>query len=231
MSGERARKMKALTILQRGLLALGLILLAIFAGVLIYRQASSSVALKEFDEAPAVVANETAQTPARLQFEELVNFDLWSEKRVRAYRASLSAMKNSPIAVIRIEKANIRVPVYEGTDELALNRGVGWIDGTARPGEEGNIGLAGHRDGFFRKLKDLSAGDEIELSTIGNTAVYTVDEIKIVTPDDVSVLQPRARPSLTLVTCYPFYFIGDAPQRYILHGSLKERIAKSLTRR
>jgi sortase A len=223
--------MKALTILERSLLALGLILLAVFAGVLIYRQASSRVALNEFDEAPAVAANETAQPPKQLLFEELVNFDLWSEKRVRAYRESLSTMKNSPIAVVRIEKANIRVPVYEGTDELALNRGLGWIEGTARPGEGGNIGIAGHRDGFFRKLKDLSSGDEIELSTIGNTAVYTVDEIKIVTPNDVSVLRPRAAPSLTLVTCYPFYFIGDAPQRYILHGSLKERIARSLTRR
>jgi sortase A len=89
-----------------------------------------------------------------------------------------------------------------------------------RPGEEGNIGIAGHRDGFFRVLKDVGQGDAIELQGPIRTDTYVVDRIVIVSTDDVSVLQRRSRPSLTLVTCYPFYFIGSAPRRYIIQASL-----------
>ena len=75
-------------------------------------------------------------------------------------------------------------------------------------GEAGNIGIAGHRDSFFRKLRYAERGDTIELATVDSTATYSVDQIQIVDPKDVTVLQPRAAPSLTLVTCYPFYFVG-----------------------
>ena len=101
-----------------------------------------------------------------------------------------------------------------------LNRGVGRIIGTARPGGPGNIGIAGHRDGFFRGLKDISVGDDVELTTTKERATYIVDQIEIVSPTDVRVLQPRGVSSLTLVTCYPFYFVGDAPNRFIVHASL-----------
>jgi sortase A len=117
---------------------------------------------------------------------------------------------------------DIRAPVFEGTDEWELNRGLGWIQGTASPGEAGNVGIAGHRDGFFRALKDVRVGDDIELLTLRRAASYTVDAIEIVTPDNVGVLRPRGAPSLTLVTCYPFYFVGDAPQRFIVHATGKE---------
>lgn len=220
-----AKWIASLRLLERALLGVGLSLLAVFAGALIYRSASSRQALRAFDEKLAAAQKDGPPPGLELGGEHAVDFGLWSEKRVRAYRESLLTMKNSPLAVVRIEKANIRVPVFEGTDELALNRGVGWIAGTARPGEEGNIGIAGHRDGFFRKLKDVSTGDAIELSTTRDTAVYTVDQIEIVAPDNLGVLRPRAVPTLTLVTCYPFYFVGDAPKRYILHASLKERVA------
>jgi sortase A len=126
------------------------------------------------------------------------------------------------MAVLRIARIGIVAPVVEGTDDLSLNRGVGWISGTARPGETGNIGIAGHRDGFFRALKDVAAGDAIELDTFFGMKTYRVDQIEIVTPDDVRVLLPRASPSLTLVTCYPFYFMGDAPQRFIVHAALQK---------
>ena len=116
--------------------------------------------------------------------------------------------------------------MFEGTDDLALNRGVGWIAGTARPGEagNGNIGIAGHRDGFFRGFKDILLGDEVELSTLEGVSFYAVDSIEIVSPDNVTVLRPRGVPSLTLVTCYPFYFVGDAPQRFIVHATLKRQV-------
>ena len=108
----------------------------------------------------------------------------------------------------------------EGTDDLSLNRAVGHIAGTPRPGENGNVGIAGHRDGFFRGLKDVSTGDTIEIVTPDGVDKYVIDEITVVNPTDVSVLAPRAQPSVTLVTCYPFYFIGSAPQRYIVRASL-----------
>ena len=136
------------------------------------------------------------------------------------YKASLSIEKRLPLAVLGIKKLRVRVPVFEGTDDLVLNRGVGWITGTSRPGDDGNVGIAGHRDGFFRGLKDIAVGDAIELETLGRRAVYIVDEIEIVPPERVEVLQPRAAPSVTLVTCYPFYFIGDAPMRFIVHAAL-----------
>jgi len=99
-----------------------------------------------------------------------------------------------------------------------LNRAVGHIDGTAVPGQSGNLGIAGHRDGFFRGLKDVHLGDPIELETLGGSQIFRVADIRIVSPEDVSVLDTTAGPVLTLVTCYPFYFVGDAPQRYIVRA-------------
>ena len=81
-------------------------------------------------------------------------------------------------------------------------------------------GIAGHRDSFFRRLEDISKGDFIELVTLQGTSVYEVDQIRVTTPADLSPLQPRAKSSLTLVTCYPFQFIGPAPSRYIVEASL-----------
>jgi sortase A len=97
---------------------------------------------------------------------------------------------------------------------------VGWIEGTAALGVSGNLGLAGHRDGYFRGLKDLKIGDVIEVQTVERTMRYRVDETLIVEPSDVFVLEPTQEPSITLVTCYPFYFVGHAPQRYIVKGRL-----------
>jgi sortase A len=110
--------------------------------------------------------------------------------------------------------------LLEGTESLTLNHGVGRITGTARPGEGGNIGIAGHRDTFFRGLKNVSIGDTMELRTPKGIEVYEAAEINIVSPSEVNVLRRRSVPSLTLVTCYPFYYLGSAPQRYIVTASL-----------
>jgi sortase A len=149
-----------------------------------------------------------------------IDFSLWSGKRVNAYAESLARKLGAPLAVLSIPKLRLDVPVFDGTSELTLNRGAGRIIGTANSGEQGNIGIAAHRDGFFRGLKDVHVGDRIELAVLRRQYVYTVDNITIVKPSDVTVLQARVRPSLTLVTCYPFYFVGDAPQRYIVQASL-----------
>jgi sortase A len=149
-----------------------------------------------------------------------LDFSLWSEKRVNAYKTALGMKLEAPLAVLAIPRIGVEVPVFDGTDELILNRGAGRISGTAKPGQPGNIGIAAHRDGFFRGLKDIRVGDRIELRAQSTEFLYKVDDIEIVQPTDVTVLRNRSSPSLTLVTCYPFYFVGDAPQRYIVHAAI-----------
>jgi sortase A len=156
------------------------------------------------------------------------DFSLWSAKRIQGYQESLAAHFAPSLALLSIPKIHLEVPVLEGTDDISLNRAVGHIEGTPRPGESGNIGIAGHRDGFFRGLKDVVAGDTIEIMTQKETSTYVIDQIVIVNPSDVSVLASRSRSSVTLVTCYPFYFVGSAPQRYIVQASLKSSNATSL---
>jgi len=149
-----------------------------------------------------------------------VDYSLWSEKRIRQYEAALAGYLAKPLGILRVDKIHLEVPIFDGTDYITLNRGVGRIIGTAHLGQRGNLGIAGHRDGFFRGLKDVNVGDTVELETADGIQTYVIDEIKIVTPNDVSVLRSSETPALTLVTCYPFYFIGNAPQRYIVHASL-----------
>jgi len=146
------------------------------------------------------------------------DLSLWSPERIRVWRASLTQQSRAPLGVIRIRRINIEAPILQGTSDWALNRGVGHIEDTALPGEPGNAGLAGHRDGFFRALKDVRVGDTLELETIGDVATYSVERAWVVAPDDVSVLDQTSSPSLTLVTCYPFYFVGSAPQRFIVRA-------------
>jgi sortase A len=119
---------------------------------------------------------------------------------------------------IEIPRINVSVVVLQGTKSQTLRLGVGHIKGTALPGEPGNIGIAGHRDTFFRALKDIRKDDEIQLQTANGIASYDVDWIRITAPSDVGILAPTTESSLTLVTCYPFYYIGAAPKRYIVHA-------------
>jgi sortase A len=113
------------------------------------------------------------------------------------------------------------VPVFDGTDDLTLNRGVGRIIGTAQVGGSGNLAIAGHRDGFFRALQDVARGDLIELVQSRHTDSYIVGQIRVVTPENISVLGRTAVPTLTLVTCFPFYYIGHAPNRFVVTAHLK----------
>jgi len=148
-----------------------------------------------------------------------VDQHLWDPGRVRAYARALARPAPPPLAVLRIPRLGLEVPVLEGTDEWTLDRAVGHIEGTARPGVAGNVGIAGHRDGFFRVLKEISKGDRLELALPGEVRHYRVDRISIVEPDDVSVLAPSRDPLVTLVTCHPFYFVGAAPKRFIVQAT------------
>jgi sortase A len=146
------------------------------------------------------------------------DLSLWDTERVSAWRRASREPASPPLAVLRIAKIRLEVPVLPGTDDFTLNRAVGHIDGTALPGTDGNSGIAGHRDGFFRGLKDIGPDDAIELETLRGKEVYRVERISVVYPEDVSVLDATPRRSLTLVTCYPFYHVGPAPQRYIVRA-------------
>jgi sortase A len=142
----------------------------------------------------------------------------WSPKRISAYRDLLHSA-SAPQAVLRAPALRLSVPIYDGTSEESLDRGAGRIEGTAHIDDsQGNIGLAAHRDGFFRVLKDVKVGDTFYLDTLAATRVFRVKSTRVVNPSDVSVLHPGERPSLTLVTCYPFYFVGSAPQRFIVRA-------------
>jgi sortase A len=213
--------MKCLGRIERLLLIVGLVLIAIYAAAYVHRTILSRAELKRFRDLQAEKPIETADHfPPPTQFK--LDLSLWSQKRIAEYEQSLKGYVDPPLAVLRISKVHLEAPVLDGTDDLTLNRGLGHIVGPDRRGEEGNIGIAGHRDGFFRVLKDVSPGDTIELATPKHVVTYVVDRIVLVRPDDVSVLQPRLRPSLTLVTCYPFYFVGSAPQRYIVQASVEK---------
>jgi sortase A len=146
---------------------------------------------------------------------------LWDRGRIRAYVLALARPAPPPLAVLRIPRLGLDVPVLEGTGEWTLDRAVGHIPGTARPGEIGNVGIAGHRDGFFRVLKDIAPGDLMELALATEVRRYRVRELSIVRPGDVGVLAPGRESLLTLVTCYPFYFVGSAPQRFIVRAALE----------
>jgi sortase A len=215
--------------IERILFVSGLALAALYSTARIESILTSRAALRRFAalEAPGATASATSDKQSaegknssrRMDLPD-VDFSLWSPRRVETYKRSMGNKSGTPLAVLHIPRINLEAPLYEGTDDITLNHAVGRIAGTARPGELGNIGIAGHRDGFFRGLKDVSVGDAIELKTLQGRDTYIVDRIQIVKPNQVEVLKPRSVPSLTLVTCYPFYFLGSAPQRYIVTASL-----------
>ncbi len=147
-----------------------------------------------------------------------VDLSLWSPQRQDAWRRALALPGPVVLAMLQIPRLHLHVPILEGTDDVTLDRGVGHIEDTAAPGEEGNSGIAGHRDGFFRGLKDTVVGDTIIVETLRDSRHYQIQRIWIVDPSDVWVLEPTPAASLTLVTCYPFYFIGSAPKRFIVRA-------------
>lgn len=204
---------------ERLLLAIGMLLVAFWVLARVHGSISSREAIKRFRaDAVATPGTNGFAWDGSLPSSE-VDLALWSPKRIAAYNDSLSAKTDLPLAILRIPKIHLEVPVFNDTDDLTLNRGVGRILGTAQIGEPGNLGIAGHRDGFFRGLKDVGRDDVVEVIRRERTDEYVITQIQIVSPEDVSVLAPTSAPTLTLVTCFPFYFVGSAPQRYIVTAS------------
>ncbi len=207
----------------------GVSLLLLYAAIRYQGAAGSRRELQRFREARTAASAPSPAPPPPTAVSQAAGFlsagpasppdvSLWSPERIRAWRESLKAAAPPPLAVLRIPKIGLEVSVLEGTDEEILNRAVGHIEDTPFPGEPGNCGVAGHRDGFFRGLKDIARGDILEVETLKSTETYVIEQISIVSPEDVSVLDPTPGSVLTLVTCYPFYFVGSAPQRYIVRA-------------
>ncbi|HEY2544976.1 MAG TPA: class D sortase [Candidatus Acidoferrum sp.] len=207
---------------ERLLFILGLLLIFAYLADRIYITSFTRGELKTFSRGDVNGAS-AGTSNALPQVQGNPDFRLWSDKRIAAFKTNLSNGLARPLAVLKIPSIDLEVQVLEGTDDLTLNRGLGHIIGTAAPGGDGNIGIAGHRDGFFRGLKDIHQGTTIELFAPNKNARYLVDEVLIVDPEDVFVLRPRSKPSLTLVTCYPFYFVGSAPRRYIVHATIENQ--------
>ena len=133
-----------------------------------------------------------------------------------------AAVTDGLIGRIEIARLDLSAVVVEGVGKTALRRAVGHIPGTALPGQPGNVGIAGHRDTFFRPLRNIRQDDIITLTTVRGEYRYRVVSTRVVSPDNVAVLDPTGDEILTLVTCHPFYFVGSAPNRFIVRA---ERVA------
>ncbi len=194
-------KNRLLAALQYGCLGLGALLVSVVALARLDAEAGREAAVSAF--AGASAAPDQA---------------LWSPERVKDYETSLSLVTEAPLAILRIPGLGLEVPVYASDSELHLNRGAGLIAGMGMPDTGGNVGIAGHRDGFFRVLKDVKPGQRIEVETRLRRHVYRVVSTEVVEASALHVLADSALPTVTLVTCYPFYFLGHAPQRFIVRG-------------
>src|SRR5262249_45984864 len=198
-----------------------LALLMVWGAFQFHSVIGSQLAIARFEADETANLKVNFPTPVDPDLGTQADLRSWSSKRASSYIDSLAKKTDTPIAILRVSRIGLKVPVFNGTDDLTLNRGVGRIIGTAQVGGAGNLAIAGHRDGFFRALQDIARGDSIELVQSRRTDTYIVRQVRVVTPNDISVLGPTTVPTLTLVTCFPFYYIGHAPRRYIVTAHLK----------
>jgi sortase A len=143
---------------------------------------------------------------------------LLRDRRTTSENVPAAATEDGLIGRIEIPRLLLSAVVVEGVDKTTLRRAVGHIPGTALPGDPGNVGLAGHRDTFFRSLKNVRIKDEVQLSTLRGNFRYEVESLRVVEPENVGVLASSGENVLTLVTCYPFHYFGSAPQRWIVRA-------------
>lgn len=216
---------------ERALIALGVVFLAIYAFFRIHAWFFQAYDSWSFDqsiksrsqriESPEFESHAGSQTQTQTGGpEEAADYEGWAPTRILAHERSLARPPRTIIGRLLIPALDMNVMVLEGTDRWTLNRAVGHIEGTALPGTSGNVGISAHRDGFFRDLGKISRGDEISLVTTEKTFTYQVESTQIVNPSETHVLEPSGKPVLTLVTCYPFYFVGEAPQRFVVQAQL-----------
>jgi LPXTG-site transpeptidase (sortase) family protein len=171
------------------------------------------------NSAPADPTGETANFNVDV---EPPDQSLWSSGRIASYAESLTDDTSEVIGLFSIPRLDLEVPLYDKASDLHMDRGIARIDGTSQPGEAGNMGIAGHRDGYFRVLKDIKFGDELIVTSVNGPQTYRVEQLMIVDPSSVEVLDQTEETAITLVTCYPFYFVGHAPERFIVRAVLQD---------
>jgi sortase A len=131
------------------------------------------------------------------------------------------------IGKVEIPELRLSAIVFQGAGDPELSEGVGHVDQSALPGQKGNVVLAAHRDSFFRGLRNIHRGDTIRITTEDGSRSYTVQSTEIVKPTDVAVMAPTPDNEVTLITCYPFYFVGHAPKRFIVHAREQESVEQA----
>ncbi len=165
----------------------------------------------------AIYAFETVEA-RKFQSEQTAAFEHAARSQVAPARVAAGGL----VGMLDVPRLKLSTPVIEGDDDTTLERAVGHLPDTPLPWENGNSAIAGHRDGLFRPLKDLKVGDEIHFRSTRDEFIYKVTKTSIVQPDDVSVLGPRSKNALTLITCYPFYYVGSAPKRFVVFAEQQE---------
>ena len=141
-----------------------------------------------------------------------------AERTAAAVDSPADVHDGDRVGRLEIPRLGLSVMVFQGIEESALLAGAGHVPGTPSPGGDGNVVVAAHRDTYFRKLSGILAGDRIRVVTVRGTFEYVVDSSETVDPDETRVMESRDRDELTLITCFPFYFVGSAPKRFIVHA-------------
>ncbi len=188
-------------------LSLAIASLTIYAGVCVYSLLHQKWESERFEESAAPAPNVAKPSPARPERKQ-------------------PEITSGVLGRVSIPRLHIAAMVEEGDDDGTLSAAVGHIPGTALPGNAGNVGLAGHRDTFFARVKELRRGDEIDFETRSAVFKYRVEQLVVVDPKNTSVLKGSGENRLTLVTCYPFHYIGPAPKRFIVQARQMSESAK-----
>lgn len=210
--------MRACTLLEMAAWTLGGLALTTYGVTRYWQHTANAAGVERFDSMRSQTAQSAAVERHSPDSSEPIDTSTWSPKRIEQY-AQAEADDVTPEGVLRIPSVKLRVPIYQGTSERNLHRGAGRIEGTARLDEQGNIGIAAHRDGFFRALEKIAIGDVVTIEHLDGVQTYQISQMWIVQPSDVSVLGPTEDSVVTLVTCYPFYYVGAAPKRFIVRAT------------
>lgn len=214
MTSAASRTKTRLRWLERALLLIGLLCLGVYAYAWAdakYTQYKEEKLLEE-----ALARQQSQETPAS----ESDALGAFQEARAKAAPEPPPepGPEGSLVGRLEIPRIGVSAIVLEGVGKKTLRRGVGRIPGTSVPGEEGNVGLAAHRDSFFRGLRDIRKNDTVTLKTVEGTYSYQVEWTEVVRPQDTHVLDETEGPAITLVTCYPFTYVGPAPKRFIVRA-------------
>ena len=218
---------KALRILEVLCWIFGLVLVGVYVGLRVDGEIERRQAIAAFETA-AAPSQLTAVSSARpIQSKAPLSLTYaapdqshWSKSRIRKFQTANSGRTPAgfPVAILKMPRIGLEVPVYSTPTERNLNRGAALVKGTAAPDTGGNTAIAAHRDGYFRALEHIAPGEILNVRTLRKDRRYKVIWTRVVKPTDVSVLRQVGVPSVTLITCYPFYFVGNAPSRFIVRA-------------